>query len=114
MKKLTRKNLSELAKTLPVIEKDVQSSFVGGGDGTYKNPYTMGEIEPLINNGTFKGGYVKADDGARVAHCVILQSYDADTNTYTYYDPSISGTENEKIKTVDGAQMMFAARAGCK
>ena len=64
MKKLTRKSLSELAKTLPVIEKDVQASYIGGGDGSRNNPYTMAEIETLIENGTFKGGYIKDSAGS--------------------------------------------------
>ena len=34
MKKLTRKSLDELAKTLPVIEEASQMHYVGGGDGT--------------------------------------------------------------------------------
>ena len=29
MKKLTKKNLSELAKTMPVIEESLQMSYVG-------------------------------------------------------------------------------------
>jgi hypothetical protein len=33
MKKLTKKNLSELAKTMPVIEESLQMSYVGGGNG---------------------------------------------------------------------------------
>jgi len=31
MRKLTRKSLDELAKTLPVIEESFQTSYVGGG-----------------------------------------------------------------------------------
>ena len=34
MKKLTRKSLNELAKTMPVIEESLQMSYVGGGNGT--------------------------------------------------------------------------------
>ena len=34
MKKLTKKNLSELEKTMPVIEESLQMSYVGGGNGT--------------------------------------------------------------------------------
>lgn len=40
MKKLTRKSLNELAKTMPVIEESLQMSYVGGGNGTSANPYT--------------------------------------------------------------------------
>ena len=32
MKKLTRKSLNELAKTMPVIEESLQMSYVGGGN----------------------------------------------------------------------------------
>ena len=41
MKKLTRKSLNELAKTMPVIEESLQMSYVGGGNGTSANPYTQ-------------------------------------------------------------------------
>ena len=34
MKKLTRKSLNELAKTMPIIEESLQMSYVGGGNGT--------------------------------------------------------------------------------
>ena len=43
MKKLTRKSLNELAKTMPVIEESLQMSYVGGGNGTSANPYTQAE-----------------------------------------------------------------------
>lgn len=58
MKKLTRKNLDELAKTLPVIEKKNQTVFVGGGSGTSADPYSQGEFDNMCNEGTWRGGFV--------------------------------------------------------
>lgn len=58
MKKLTRKNLDELAKTLPVIEKKNQTAFVGGGSGTSADPYTQGEFDNMCSQGTWRGGFV--------------------------------------------------------
>ena len=37
MRKLTKKSLNELAMTLPVVEKEIQTSFVGGGNGDTYN-----------------------------------------------------------------------------
>ncbi len=48
MRKLTRKSLDELAKTLPVIEESFQMSYVGGGDGTSANPYTVAEFDRIL------------------------------------------------------------------
>lgn len=58
MKKLTRKSLDELAKTLPVIEKKDQTVFVGGGNGTSASPYSIAEYDFMCNQGTWRGGYV--------------------------------------------------------
>ncbi len=35
----------------------------GGEKGTRENPYLQEEIDPLIDNGTFGGGYVKDENG---------------------------------------------------
>lgn len=59
MKKLTRKSLDELAKTLPVIEEASQIHYVGGGDGSPDNPYTQFEYNTMLNNSNWNGGYVE-------------------------------------------------------
>ena len=59
MKKLTKKNLSELAKTMPVIEESLQMSYVGGGNGTSANPYTKVEFDSMLSNDNWNGGYVE-------------------------------------------------------
>lgn len=48
-RKLTRESLAELAMRMPVLSEEVQSSFIGGGDGTYNNPYTYEEYLSLHN-----------------------------------------------------------------
>ena len=53
--------MSELAKTLPVIEKGIQSSYIGGGDGTYSNPYTLGDYQAL--GSSFTKGWVEMSPG---------------------------------------------------
>jgi len=58
MRKLTRKSLDELAKTLPVIEESFQMSYVGGGDGTFEYPFTETEFNDFLFKGHFPGGYV--------------------------------------------------------
>ena len=49
MRKLTRKSLDELAQRMPVLSEEVQSSFVGGGDGSFNDPYTFEEYSKLHN-----------------------------------------------------------------
>lgn len=48
MRKLTRKSLDELAKMLPVIEESFQMSYVGGGDGTSANLYTVAKFDRIL------------------------------------------------------------------
>ena len=59
MRKLTRKSLDELAKTLPVIEESFQMIYVGGGNGTSTSPYTQAEFDSMVSSGTWSGGYVE-------------------------------------------------------
>ena len=57
MKKLTRKSLSELAIMLPVVENEIQTSFVGGGAGTRTDPFTLWEWEEMGTS--FRKGWVE-------------------------------------------------------
>lgn len=59
MRKLTKQSLDELAKTLPIIEKEVQKTYIGGGTGTSSDPYTIAEFDSMCSNGTWVGGYVE-------------------------------------------------------
>ncbi len=56
MRRLTRKSLSELAQKMPVLSEEVQSSYIGGGDGSKKNPFTMEEY--ISQSFSFKSGWV--------------------------------------------------------
>lgn len=58
MKKLTKKSLDELARTMPRIGKIEQRSFIGGGNGSKEMPYTVEEFDYLSDNGLWNGGYV--------------------------------------------------------
>lgn len=48
MRKLTKKSLDELAKMLPVIEESSQMSYVGDGDDTSANPYTVAKFDRIL------------------------------------------------------------------
>ena len=78
-KKLTRKSLNELAIMMPILSEIQQKTFVGGGDGTYGNPYTWEEYSNFLTKGTWYGGYV---DGYGFVDS--SGSYDSGT----YYDTS--------------------------
>lgn len=59
MKKLTRKNLDELAGIMPKINEVLQQSFIGGGTGTRDDPYTKSEFDVMCDSGNWLGGYVE-------------------------------------------------------
>lgn len=59
MKKLTKKNLEQLAETMPRISEGVQRTFIGGGDGTEYNPYTTDEFDRMCYSGHWYGGFVE-------------------------------------------------------
>lgn len=62
MKKLTRKKMDELARIMPLINEDVQRTFIGGSDrGTYNNPYSYGEYKGFVSMNSFPGGYVNVN-----------------------------------------------------
>ena len=45
MKKLTRKTLAELSQQKELLTIEMQKTFIGGGDGTFHNPYTFEEYK---------------------------------------------------------------------
>lgn len=64
MKKLTKKNLDELAKVMPVLSETEQRSYVGGGgtpegSGLYGPPHTLEEYRVMIASGHWSGGVVE-------------------------------------------------------
>ena len=56
MKKLTRKNLDELAKVMPVLSETEQRMFVGGSGNGYV--YTYDEFQYMLSSGNWNGGEV--------------------------------------------------------
>lgn len=57
-RKISLETLEELAKTLPVIPTNECCSYIGGGDGSPYNPYTVSEYVQMSQQGFFPGGYV--------------------------------------------------------
>ena len=64
---------------------DSASGFVSGSDAA--NLFGIGSNEGVI-------GYFKTASGT--THAVILTGYDSSTNTYTYYDPSLSSQKENQ------------------
>lgn len=65
-----------------------QSHSTGDGRGTKTNPYTISEVEPLIDNGTFEGGYVK-DENGQVSYWLgvaTVMSSSSNSDQYDYID----------------------------
>lgn len=85
MKKLTRKSLDELAQRMPVLSEKVQSSFIGGGNGTsVSDPYTFEQYKAMGN--TFVKGWVDLPDSISF----LRIDYDTYMETYGGYD-GVSG-----------------------
>ena len=66
MKKLSRKNLDELAKVMPVLSETEQRMFVGGNSGgipggSDMGTYTWDQYWAMSASGTWTGGYVDGD-----------------------------------------------------
>lgn len=59
MRKLTRKNLDELAKVMPVLSEVQQSNYWGGAKGDADEPYSQDEFWRMLDNNQWTtGGYV--------------------------------------------------------
>lgn len=61
--KLKRKSLEELSKVMPVLDSATQDGIVGGGSGTYFDPYSQTEFMQICTTGYFSGGYVDTPGG---------------------------------------------------
>lgn len=85
MRKLTRKSLSELAQKMPVLSENVQSSFIGGGNGTsVSDPYTFEQYKAMGT--TFIKGWVDLPDSISF----LKIDYDTYMEMYGGYD-GVSG-----------------------
>ena len=71
------------------------SGFVSGDDAA--NLFASGSNEGVI-------GYFKT--ASKTVHAVILTGYDSSTNTYTYYDPSLS---SQKENQTFAASSLYSA-----
>src|SRR5690554_542089 len=86
MKTLTRKNLSDLARVMLQISEREQRSYVGGGTGTYEDPYTIAEFDMMCANGTWNGGYVE-EWGYTFPDVISYGYYGGDDDPWGYYNP---------------------------
>lgn len=57
--KLTKKSLEELAQVMPVLCEKLQTTFVGGGNGTQNDPYSEYEYDAMLASGSWNGGFVE-------------------------------------------------------
>ena len=56
--KITLGLLDKLASEMQEISKTEMSALIGGGDGTIESPYTLGEMDMLLDTDQWTGGYV--------------------------------------------------------
>ena len=52
MRKLTRKNLDELAMVMPALSERTMNACIGGGDGSFSNPLTYDEYKKNTTQGS--------------------------------------------------------------
>lgn len=77
------------------------ANFIGAFFGSAASGFTTGSgASGLFKNGSNDGVMGIFNTGSGVAHAVILTGYDAETGTYSYYDPS---------KSSQGSNQTFAA-----
>ena len=91
MKQLTRKNLDELAKVMPIVDAKEQLMFVGGGDGSQMSPYTYAEYNSLYISGNWKGGYVEGN--GYIAPDVVVTADGRVTSSFLGVCPDYIWTE---------------------
>lgn len=79
---MTKKSLEELAKSLPVIEKSIQMGFIGGGNGTSSDPYTLAEFDSMSDSGNWNGGFVMGLNGEGVLSYVSNDTFNYGSSSY--------------------------------
>ena len=57
-RKLERLTFSELETEMRCFEHDALRTIIGGGNGTSNNPYSWGDVDSMLDQGTWTGGYV--------------------------------------------------------
>ena len=58
MRKLTKASLSELAESKEIMSFSEQRNYVGGGNGSEEDPFTVFEFRELVDHGNWTGGWV--------------------------------------------------------
>lgn len=104
MKKIKKKCLDELANMVELISNEYQMAYVGGGDGSYADPYTDEDMDTFTDDDWTRNFYYYDDSGVRCYHngtsCIVYgsgsygsgsygsgsYSYDDDTNCTSYSD----------------------------
>lgn len=86
MKKLTKKSLNELAKVMPQMSENMQSGFIGGGNGSRTDPYTYDEYYNLLSSGYFPGGYVDLGGNSGIVN--LSSSYGCSGVEIVSYNPN--------------------------
>jgi hypothetical protein len=67
---------------LKISERE-QRSYVGGGAGTYEDPYTVAEFDMMCANGMWNGGYVEGW-GYTFSEVTSYGSYGGNSGYYSY------------------------------
>jgi len=75
-RKITRLSLAELAKEVPTLSETISQACIGGGSGYSSDPYTIEEMDRMIESGSWTGGYVLVDNHPQYvgSACIVTTS----------------------------------------
>lgn len=62
-KKFSIDMLESMCSEKDLLTKEVQSIYIGGGDGSKDNPYSMDDYYAMVDSGTWTGGYIQDSEG---------------------------------------------------
>lgn len=80
-KKLRKETLTELAKRMPVLNEKKQVAFVGGGNGTREDPFSLSEYMDLGD--LFQTGWVDFPDSISYMTCPYGEYYSSSGLDYS-------------------------------
>ena len=96
---ITKDRLDELAKsvskskTMSIITGEEQRVYVGGGDGSWNNPFCESVFQQMLNNGTWEGGFV-AGRGFVLPELVVYGSSNSSSSSSSSSSSCSSGSSS--------------------
>jgi len=103
MNKISRLSLSELEVVIPCFENDALRDVVGGGSGTYADPFTSAQVDAMIYNGTWTGGFVDGIGWVGGSTTIYGYNIPGTTTVYNYGSTPVDYLLGKFDKAIDQA-----------